>query len=244
MPQPPDITITRLNNADVVVAETVDDRSVQLVTHVGFHRDQRLGRSRYRLPGSMTEADRQKAASFATRLLAQEGYTVSLDPALRDARLRPDDPQDNYAAGRHVRDLTVAMNGVHTYARAKHHTDQVLHPDFGVLARLGEFLEAAADEAQDCKTEEGWELRDRFQEAADTLTSLRDELDDASEELRGLGLPRQLRELGSPEPPHWRDRVAHYNATAPKRPVTPTPGADIARPVPPSSSAPAPRRHR
>lgn len=243
MPQTPDVTITRLNDADVVVAEAVDDRSVQLVTEeAGFH--QRVGPGRYRLPYSMTEADRQKAASHATRLLAQEGYTVSLAPTLCDAQLRPGDPQDHYTAGRHVRDMTVALNGVHTYARAKHHTDQVLHPDFGVLTRLGEFFEAAAAQAQDSKTEEGWELRDRFREAADTLTGLRDKLDDASEEMRGLGLPRQLRELGPPKAPHWRDRVAHYNATAPKRPVAPTPGADTAHPVRPSSSAPAPRRHR
>ncbi|NSC25185.1 hypothetical protein FM076_30120 [Streptomyces albus subsp. chlorinus] len=136
------------------------------------------------------------------------------------------------------------MTSTHTYARAKHHTDQVLHPDFGALARLGEFFEAAAEEARASGADEGFELACRFEEAAGTLTELRDELDDASEELRGLGLPRQLRELGPPEKPHWRDRVAHYNATAPQSTVAPTPGANAARPVPPSSPAPSPRRHR
>lgn len=49
------------------------------------------------------------------------------------------DPEDTYTVGRLVRGLTDRMTSTHTYARAQHHTDQVLHPDFGVLARLGEF---------------------------------------------------------------------------------------------------------
>ncbi|MFE0762879.1 hypothetical protein [Streptomyces smyrnaeus] len=155
------------------------------------------------------------------------------------------DPEHTYTVGRTVRELTERMNGTHTYARAKHHADQVLHPDFGVLARLGEFFKVAAEEARVSGTDEGSELACRFENAADTLTELRDELDDASEELRGLGLPRQLRELGPPERPHWRDRIAHYNATAPKSTAIPTPGADATRrPVPPASPAPSPRRHR
>lgn len=243
MPQPPDVTIARLDDG-VVVAEAVDEFSAQLLTQqAGLHEP--AGAGRYRLPDSMTEAEQQKRASLATRLLAREGYTVTVDPALGDARLRPDAPQDHYAAGRHVRDLTVAMNSVHTYARAKHHTDQVLHPDFGVLTRLGEFFEAAAQQAHYSNTAEGRALHDRFREVADTLAGLRDELDDASEEIRSLGLPRQLRELGPSEAPHWRDRVAQYHATAPKHPAAPTSGAGAAAPVRPSSSAPAPpRRHR
>ncbi|MFG3255285.1 hypothetical protein [Streptomyces sp. NPDC048172] len=242
VPQPPEVAITRLDT-DLVVAEAVDERSAQLVTGVGFRRDQQLGPSQYRLPNGMSATDQQKTASLATRLLAQEGYAVALSPSLREGPLTPADPQDNYAAGRRIRDLTVRMTGAHTYARAKHHTDQVLHPDFGVLARLGEFFEAAAEQAQASETDEGWELHYRFMEAADTLTGLREELDDASEELRSLGLPRQLRELGPPEPPHWRDRVAHYNATAPKRPTAPTSDAAATRPAPPASPAPSPRRH-
>ncbi|MFG3253313.1 hypothetical protein [Streptomyces sp. NPDC048172] len=243
MPQPPEVAITRLND-NHVVAEIVDERSAQLVATVGFRPDQQPGPARYHLPRAIPEEARRWGASLATRLLAQEGYAVALDPTLQDARLQPDAPQDNYAAGRHVRDLTVRMNGAHTYARAKHHTDQVLHPDFGVLARLGEFFEAAAEQARDSETDEGWELHSRFMEAADTLTGLRDELDDASEELRSLGLPRQLRELGPPEPPHWRDRVERYNATAPTRPTAPGPDVIVTRPAPPVSPAPSPRRHR
>lgn len=155
------------------------------------------------------------------------------------------DPEDTYSVGRLVRGLTDRMTSAHTYARAKHHADQVLRPDFGVLARLGEFFEATAEEARASGIDEGFELACRFEDAAAVLTGLRDELDDASEELRGLGLPRQLRELDPPGKPHWRDRVAHYNATAPKHPAGSTPPvASTARPAPVSSAAPSARRHR
>ncbi len=136
------------------------------------------------------------------------------------------------------------MLGSHTYDRAKHHADQVLHPDFGVLARLSEFFDAAAEQARASETDDGWELHYRFAEASAALTDLREELDDAREELRGLGLPEQLRELGPPEPPHWRERVTRYNATAPQRSAAPPPTAEPAHPARPSASAPSSRRHR
>lgn len=154
------------------------------------------------------------------------------------------DPEEKYAAGRQVRDLTVRMLSSHTYARARHHADQVLHQDFGVLARLSEFFEAAAEQAQASETNDGWELHCRFTEAAAALTGLREELDDACEELRGLGMPEQLRALGPPEAPHWRERVARYHATAPQRSTAPPSTAEPARPTLPSSPAPPSRRHR
>ncbi|MGW8557997.1 hypothetical protein [Streptomyces tubercidicus] len=76
-----EVTITR-QGADWVVAEADDDRAFQLIKGVGFLRDERLGPSRYRLPRYGAGDYYEEAASRAARLLAQEGYSVSLDPAL------------------------------------------------------------------------------------------------------------------------------------------------------------------
>ncbi|MEJ8650611.1 hypothetical protein WKI65_21530 [Streptomyces sp. MS1.AVA.3] len=78
-----------------------------------------------------------------------------------------------------IRHLTDRMLGADSYARAAYHTEQVLHPDFGVLARLSSFFEAAAEQAQASGSDEGWELHYRFAQAAATLTALGEELADA-----------------------------------------------------------------
>ncbi|WP_406220721.1 hypothetical protein [Streptomyces decoyicus] len=154
---------------------------------------------------------------------------MTLDPTLRHGRLKPDDPQDNYAAARLIRDLTDQMNGADNYLRAKHDADQILHPDLGVLARLSEFFEAAAEQAQASESDEGWELHYRFADAASTLTDLRDDLDDSAEELRALGPSK---------PPHI------HEATTQNRSTSPAPPAASARPASPPHCAQPPRRHR
>ncbi|MFE0376138.1 hypothetical protein ACFW1M_11220 [Streptomyces inhibens] len=174
-------------------------------------------------------------ASEAAQLLTAARYTVDLDPALRGPEAANDaDPQDGHSAGLQIRDLTDRMLGADSYVRAEYHADQVLHPDFGVMARLSEFFEAAAEQAQASGSDEGSELHYRFTVAATTLTALGEELADA---------PERLRELGPPKP-HRRDRVSHYHATTPKRPITATPTARCVRSTPPASPALPPRHHR
>ncbi|MGX1759905.1 hypothetical protein ACWIG5_23860 [Streptomyces lydicus] len=143
--------------------------------------------------------------------------------------MKPDDPQDNYYAARLIRDLTDQMNGADSYTSAKHDADQVLHPDFGVLARLSDFFEAAAEQAQASESDEGWELHYRFAEAASKLSDVRVDLDDAAEELRGLGpsMPSRTRE-----------------ATEQKRSTFPAAPAASAHPASSLHAAQPPGRHR
>ncbi|MGW2917735.1 hypothetical protein ACWDBF_07705 [Streptomyces angustmyceticus] len=216
----------------VVDAEGADDLAVQLLVRAGFLRSVWDGQTVYHLPSNLDEQRQNEMAGDAAQMLTAARYTVILDPDLRAPEApHGADPQDSHSAGAQVRQLTDRMLGADSYARAAHHAEQALHPDFGVLARLSEFFEAAAEQAQASDTEEGWELHYQFAEAADTLTALGEQLVDT---------PAELRELGPPEHSRTTDRTADHNATAAKQPVTPTPAA--ARPTPPAYPAPAPRR--
>ncbi|MET7795310.1 hypothetical protein OG528_29690 [Streptomyces platensis] len=219
----------------IVDAEGGDDLAVQLLARAGFLRSMWNDRTVYHLPLDLGEQRENEMASEAAQLLTAARYTVELDPALRVPEAPNDaDPQDSHSAGLQMRDLTDRMLGADSYVRAEYHADQVLHPDFGVMAQLGEFFEAAAEQAEASGSDEGSELQYRFTEAATRLTALGEELADA---------PERLRELGPPKP-HRRDHVAHYNATTPKRPITATPTAGCARSTPPASPALPPRHQR
>ncbi|WP_103503425.1 hypothetical protein [Streptomyces sp. SM14] len=102
---------------------------------------------------------------------------------------------------------------------------EVLDPRNGLLPRLQEFFEAAADQANAFEDVEGWQLADRFTDAAAQLGDLWDEHADSVEELRALGPPA----------PSWLpDAAMHRSTTA--RPHTPS-----SSPALPAAPAPATR---
>lgn len=160
---------------------------------------------------------------------------MPLDPHMT---LTPTDPEGKRTYGHQILHLTDRLNGAETYEQAAEATEHVLDEADGVLARLGQFFEAAAEEARASGVDEGFELACRFEDAAATLTDLSDELHGASDEMRALGPP--------PEP-RWQAQVARYYATAPQRPHPASPTSAV--PGPPAAQvrpehAPQPRHHR
>ncbi|MEU5838702.1 hypothetical protein ABZ820_34270 [Streptomyces diacarni] len=150
----------------------------------------------------------------------------------------PTDPHGRCTAGHQVLALTDRLGGAETYDEAAEATEHVLDEADGVLTRLGQFFEAAAEECRASGADEGFELACRFEDAAATLTDLSDELHGASD---------QMRSLGPPPDPRWQAQVARYYATTPQRPgpasPTPTMSGPPAPPVRPEH-APQPRHHR
>ncbi|MGY1438130.1 hypothetical protein [Streptomyces reniochalinae] len=150
----------------------------------------------------------------------------------------PTDPEGKRTYGHQILHLTDRLTGAETYEQAAEATEHVLDEADGVLPRLSEFFEAAAEEARSSGVEEGFELACRFEDAAATLTDLSDELHGASDQMRALGPP--------PEP-RWQAQVARYYAAVPQRPG-PARRTSAVR-VPPAAQvrpehAPQPRHHR
>ncbi|WP_019546660.1 hypothetical protein [Streptomyces sulphureus] len=151
----------------------------------------------------------------------------------------PTDPEGKHTYGHQILHLTDRLNGTETYAQAAEETEHVLNEHDGVLARLGQFFEAAAEQAKSSETDEGFELAYRFEDAFSTLLELSDELHGASDQMRTLGPP--------PVEARWQAQVARYYATAPQRPGPATPTSAV--PGPPAAQvrpehAPQPRQHR
>jgi hypothetical protein len=122
-----------------------------------------------------------------------------------------------------VLQLADSMSGAATYTEAAAIADEVLAPDNGLLVRLQEFFEAAAEQANAFEDIEGWELADRFHDAAAQIGELSEELADSADELRALGPPTPARKPGA----------AHRSAAAPSPAVAalpaPRPGPRSAR---------------
>ncbi|WP_431949507.1 hypothetical protein [Actinacidiphila sp. bgisy167] len=235
MPTPPDVVITRHPTGNVT-AEGGDELAVALLKRAGFVIETTPLSFWYRLPWDMGEARENEMASHAARMLTAVGYRVDLGPDLRVGRLTtPSDPQGKRVHGQQILRLTDEINGAGTYETAADLTEHVLDPNDGVLVRLSEFFEAAAEQAKASETDTGWDLSYDFAEAAATLTSLGEDLYNAADQLRALDRPAM---------PSWKAQVANYYATAPAAgrtgAPTATPEASAAAPPP----APKPNRTR
>ncbi|WP_236241505.1 hypothetical protein [Streptomyces sp. CC228A] len=175
----------------------------------------------------MGEARENQMASHAARMLTAVGYRVDLGPDLHVGPLTtPSDPQGKHVHGHQVLRLTDELNGAETYETAAGLTEHVLDPHDGVLVRLSEFFEAAAEQAKASETEAGWDLSYDFAEAAATLTDLGEDLHDAADQLRALNRPAK---------PNWQARVANYYATAP---ATQRAGTSAITPEAPAATPP------
>lgn len=122
-----------------------------------------------------------------------------------NATRTPTDPEGKRVYGHQILHLTDRLNGAETYDQAAEATDHVLDEADGVLARLGQFFEGAAEQARASETDDGWELAYEFEDAAATLTALSDELHEAGDRMRDLGPPR---------PPHSQAPTARSFTSA------------------------------
>ncbi|WP_236244040.1 hypothetical protein [Streptomyces sp. CC210A] len=231
MPTPPDVVITRHPTGNVI-AEGGDELATTLLKRAGFVIETTPRSFWYRLPWDMGEARENQMASHAARMLTAVGYRVDLGPDLHTGLLTtPSDPRGERVHGHQILRLTDVLNGAETYETAADLTGHVLDPNDGVLVRLSEFFEAAAEQAKASETDAGWDLSYDFAETAATLASLGEDLHDAVDQLRALDRPAQ---------PSWQARVASYYATAPAAQRTATaavtPGAPA--PTPPPASRP------
>ncbi|MEU1073580.1 MULTISPECIES: hypothetical protein [unclassified Streptomyces] len=65
-------------------------------------------------------------------------------------------------------------------------TDQILEPTDGLLERLAEFFEAAAEKAKESDQEDGFDLHYDLEDAASTLRGLGEDLHVAVDRMRAL----------------------------------------------------------
>ncbi|MGP9017635.1 hypothetical protein ACT1U9_04390 [Streptomyces sp. BR1] len=98
----------------------------------------------------------------------------------------PTDPNGRYPYGRQILALTDQLNGTTSFERAAALTDQVLDPIDGLLERLAEFFEAAAEKAKDSDHDDGFDLHYDLQDAASTLRGLVEDLHVAVDRMRAL----------------------------------------------------------
>lgn len=82
--------------------------------------------------------------------------------------------------------LTDRLNGAESHADAAALLRQVLVPVDGLLDRLGEFFEAAAEKAKETEDDDGFDLSDDLAEAAAEVRNLTEALDTAEVRMRAL----------------------------------------------------------
>lgn len=145
----------------------------------------------------------------------------------------PTDPQGRYVEGHQILTLTDQLNESPTYEAAAQATEHVLDPGDGVLVRLGQFFEAAAEQAQACETDEGRALAQQFEDAVAALADLEEDLH---------ATPGQLRSLG-PDAPSRQASAARSHTTAHQRPTAP-PAPDDGVSRTPAAPVPHARRTR
>lgn len=233
----PDVVITREPTGNVT-AEGGDELAVTLLKRAGFVIETTPLSFWYRLPWDMGEERENQMATHAARMLTAVGYHVDLDPGLDVTRITtPTDPVGDRLIGHSVLTLVDQLNGTTTYGAAADVVDELLHPDDGVLVRLGDFFEAAAAQANAADTESGWDLSHVFEDAAMTFRELGTDLHPVGDRMRDLGPPAQK---------SWQEGVARYYRTAPNRRAAPGAAvSDEPAAAPPSTpDSPAHRRNR
>ncbi|MGH4028719.1 hypothetical protein ACQB60_07260 [Actinomycetota bacterium Odt1-20B] len=231
MPITPDVVITRKPSGNVM-AEGGDQLALTLLKRAGFVIETVPNGFWYRLPWDMGEKNENEMASHAARMLTAVGYHVDLDPSLRVGPITtPSDPRGTRVYGHQILALIDQLNGADTYEVAATAAEHVLDPDDGVLVRLADFFESAAEQADSAATESGWALAYRFEDAAAALSDIGEDLREVSGELRALG--------PTPTPAHapaWQEQVADYLTATRARHTKSTPPT----PPPPTAAPPTP----
>ncbi|MFB7128236.1 hypothetical protein [Kitasatospora sp. NPDC056273] len=243
----PYITIGTEPSGSVVAKGSSDDLSATLLRHAGFKQIQDWHGRRHRLPTTTTRADRIAVATHAAEMLRAARYNVDLDPKLDSGLLTtPTDPQGLKVAGRQVLELADQIRGASSAADAATAVDQLLDPDDGVLTRLREALEAAAEQVAGLAPDK-YELSDRLSSGAELISTAEAELADTLSDLRTLGTAPAQPGPGHPvQPPELlRTRAALARSATTPAPTSTGPLAAPARmpSVPATSAGPAGRAH-
>lgn len=87
--------------------------------------------------------------------------------------------------------LTDELNGSSSSAQAAALLHQVLEPSDGLLARLADFFEAAAEKAKEAEDDDGFDLSYEFADAAAEVRNLGEVLQTAESQMRSLAPPPQ-----------------------------------------------------
>ncbi|MFF7258153.1 hypothetical protein [Streptomyces microflavus] len=93
------------------------------------------------------------------------------------------------ACGDALLELTDQINGSTSHVQAAALMRQVLDPDDGVLARLADSLEAAAEKAREAEQDDGFDLSHDLASAAAEVRSLGEDLQTAEARMRTLTSP-------------------------------------------------------
>lgn len=203
----PSITISIESSGSVTAKGASDDLSATLLKHAGFRQIEDWYGRRHRLPTTTPQADRASIASHAAEMLRAARYSVELDPGLDTGLTTPAAPHGAHVAGAQVLRLTDDIRSAANATEAAHAVDQLLDPADGVLVRLQEALEAAAEQVSDLD-DDAWELADRFTAASEQLATVNEELAGTAAEVRILDNSPQWRGVGG------QARTAAYSAGA------------------------------
>ncbi|MGW1281755.1 hypothetical protein ACWD4V_32995 [Streptomyces tsukubensis] len=191
--------------------------AVEMLRHAGFIDDHSPRTRQYRLHWDMGREYERRQATSAAKMLTAAGFRVDLDPTLDTDRLTtPSDPTGQHVLGQQLLRLTDQLAAARSPAEAADLAEHVLDPNDGVLVRLSQFFETAVEVVRDVGADDGWEVADTFEAAAEALTTISDDLDETAAELRSLG--------SGDVAPGWRAQVTGYYATAPARAAAPPSG--------------------
>lgn len=198
------VTITAEPSGSVV-ARGGDSLAVCLLDHAGFPYINDWHGPRHRLPASMPPEAQAAIASHAADMLRAARYTVHLDPALDTARsATATGPQ---SLGDHLLHLIDQVRGAQSGAELSEAVGQLLHPEYGVLERVREALEAVGEQITDLD-DEAYQLADRFAIAVEFVTAAESEL---------VGVGHELQQVSSSEPS--RAQPAAHEAALAKSPA-------------------------
>ncbi|MEU3599296.1 hypothetical protein ABZ714_11270 [Streptomyces sp. NPDC006798] len=125
-------------------------------------------------------------------------------------------PADDYLLGLHLGALTDQLNRAPWYSDAAIALDQILEPNRGLLEKLADFFEAAAEKAREAESDEGFDLHDDLTNAAADVRQLSEELHLAVDQMRDLSAPH--------DPGPQAPTKARASAVPPPPPALPPPG--------------------
>ncbi|MFE4054964.1 hypothetical protein ACFXP3_01420 [Streptomyces sp. NPDC059096] len=94
-----------------------------------------------------------------------------------------------YSYGDALRALTDRLNGTESHAEAANLLHQIVAPDNGLLERLADFFEAAAEKVKDAEQDEGFDLSYDLDDAAAQVRDLGEILRVTEEGMRALTSP-------------------------------------------------------
>ncbi|MFG2370523.1 hypothetical protein ACGFY9_03490 [Streptomyces sp. NPDC048504] len=242
----PSITITAEPSGSVSAKGASDDLSATLLRHAGFQQIEDWYGRRHRLPTTTPAADRAAIATHAAEMLRAARYDVDLTPSLDTALgTGPTNLLGPYIAGGELLRVTDQIRAAEDGAALRRAVDHLLHSEHGALERVREALEAAGEQITDLH-DEAYQLADRFEFAAEFVSSAQSQLIGWEGELRhSNNLPRSQvgTQTHSPELPESRSAAIATSPAVAKAKASSSPGTGAAGPSPVvrPSQAPGPR---